>query len=184
MLKINSMFGGGRAQIWEMQGTYSVYMCLCVCLKYSALLLFLIPGGGGKVQLVCWVAQMWVDPQAGSAHSLMVPDWARRLLEDRGQAWPSFALTPPGCPLTLWVGGPPCLSLTQPVTFLVSLLCSLSLQVFFKLPFRNWSWFSLYLISHMLFFHFVPCSLFPFLLLSWHACRGTNPPFLLLLLWQ
>lgn len=95
----------------------------------------------------------------------MVPHWARRLQGDRGQAWPSCALTLHGCPLTLWVGGPPHLSLTLPEPTLffvllffpynlwVSLTCCLSnaLGINFSLYFTR-LFFSIYLFVSWFYF--------------------------------
>lgn len=83
---------------------------------------------------MCSAAQMRIDPQDGLNTRPPLPDWARRLQGDKGQAWPSCALTLHGCPLTLLVGGPPCLPLTLQDLFLFSLPpfrshCALSLSL-------------------------------------------------------
>lgn len=100
------------------------------------------------------------------------PDWARRLQGDRGQAWPSCALTLHGCPLTLWVGGPSRLSLTLPVpapffqSLCLVLIISKSLSLLLSL---SYSWFQCLTLTHSVIFStylFVSCPSFPFLLLS------------------
>lgn len=94
--------------------SYTSFVCTRATVTVSAEVLFLIAGGGGRVQLMCWAAQMRVNPP-DRLYTLPPGPWLSQTLHgDRGQAWPSCALTLHGSPLTLWVGGPPCLSLTLP----------------------------------------------------------------------
>ena len=96
------------------------------------------------------------------------PDWARRLQGDRGQAWPSCALTLHGCPLTLWVGGPSRLSLTLPVParFFQSLCLVLSISKSLSLFCLSAALgFNVSLLLTLLFFPLISLSfvpLFPF----------------------
>lgn len=81
--------------------------------------------GSAKVSSGSDAARPSRRAQHTALRSLTEPDVCRG---DRGQAWPSCALTLHGCPLTLRVGGPPGLSLTPPA--LSFIFCSSPLLQF------------------------------------------------------
>lgn len=140
----------------------------------SAEVLFLIAGGSGRVQLVCWAAQMWVDPP-DRLNTLPLGPWLSQTSAGGQRSGLAFL-----CPNPPWVptyplsrGSPsPVTHTARTCSFLlVPLFCSHTLKVSltlaaFQLLLVPMSHFT---VSHSVIFStylFVSCPSFSFLLPS------------------
>lgn len=146
--------------------------------------LFTIAGGGGNVHLMCWAAQMRVDPP-DILNTLPPGPWLSQTSAEGQRSGLAFL-----CPNPPWVptyplsrGSPsPVTHTAQDLLFFflyTSVLISLSLSLLLSLNHSNGFTF-----TYCYFFHLSLCLLSLFSVfatvifgqqLSWHACRGSNP---------